>query len=84
MPFMSGFDVLERVTKIAPDSSYLPFVFLTTLTDRENELKGRQHGADDYITKPVDFDILVAIINVRLERAIRNNFPPDFADFDLH
>src|SRR5271167_4976908 len=48
MPFLSGFDVLERLTELAPKFGYMPFVFLTALTDRENELKGRQLGADDY------------------------------------
>ena len=57
MPFMSGFDVLERLTEVAPGFGYMPFVFLTALTDRENELKGRRLGADDYVTKPVDFDV---------------------------
>ncbi|MGP0060989.1 MAG: response regulator transcription factor [Beijerinckiaceae bacterium] len=72
MPFMSGFDVLERLTEVAPGSAHLPFVFLTALSDRKNELKGRQLGADDYVTKPVDFDILAAIINTRIARTPRN------------
>ena len=54
---MSGFDVLERLTEVAPGFGYMPFVFLTALTDRENELKGRRLGADDYVTKPVEFDV---------------------------
>ena len=57
MPFMSGFDVLERLTEVAPGFGYMPFVFLTALTDHENELKGRRLGADDSVTKPVDFDV---------------------------
>ena len=73
VPFMSGFDVLERLTEIAPGFGYMPFVFLTALTDRENELKGRQLGADDFVRKPVDFDVLVAIVNMRLARALRND-----------
>jgi DNA-binding response OmpR family regulator len=72
MPYMSGFDVLERMTEIAPGFGYMPFVFLTALTDRESELKGRQLGADDYVTKPIDFDILDAIIKARLARASHN------------
>jgi len=47
----------------------MPFVFLTALTDRENELKGRQLGADDYVTKPIDFDVLDAILHARLARS---------------
>jgi DNA-binding response OmpR family regulator len=72
MPFMSGFDVLKRLTEIAPGFSHMPFIFLTALTDRENELMGRQLGADDYVTKPIDFDVLVSIINVRLARTPRH------------
>ena len=58
MPVMSGFDLLERLTAIAPRFSSMPFIYLTALSDRANELKGRQLGADDYITKPVDFEHL--------------------------
>src|SRR5262249_46273539 len=50
MPVMSGFEVLERLTEIAPQLGYIPFVFLTALTDRDSELKGRQLGANDYVT----------------------------------
>ena len=71
MPVLSGFDLLERLTAIAPRFSSMPFLFLTALSDRANELKGRQLGADDYITKPVDFDILIAIISARLARVAR-------------
>jgi len=80
LPFMSGFDVLERLTEIAPGFGYMPFVFLTALTDRENELKGRQLGADDFVRKPVDFDVLVAIVNMRLARALRNDTWPNPVD----
>jgi len=82
MPFMSGFDVLDHLTEIAPGFGYMPFVFLTALTDREHELKGRQLGADDYITKPIDFDVLVAIVNARLARAPRNESWPNPVDLN--
>jgi DNA-binding NarL/FixJ family response regulator len=51
-------------------------VFLTALTDRENELKGRRLGADDYVSKPVDFDVLVTIINARLAGVARTALLP--------
>lgn len=66
MRVMSGFEVLEHLTKIAPRFGNMPFVFLTALADRDNELRGRQLGADDYVTKPIDFDVLGAIIAARL------------------
>src|SRR5216683_6833512 len=72
MPAMSGFELLERLTALEPRFAKMPFVFLTALTDRDNELKGRQLGADDYVTKPLDFDRLDAIIAARLAGVARN------------
>src|ERR1700686_3422080 len=76
MPVMSGFEILERLTALAPRFRNMPFVFLTALTDRDNELKGRQLGADDYVTKPIDFDVLDAIIHARLARVARLDLGP--------
>jgi DNA-binding NarL/FixJ family response regulator len=76
MPVMSGFELLERLTALAPRFSYMPFVFLTALTDRDNELKGRQLGADDYVTKPIDFDLLDTIIAARLKAVARAGLLP--------
>jgi DNA-binding response OmpR family regulator len=66
LPYMSGFEVLERLNELSPRLEKIPFVFLTALSDRDNELRGRQLGADDYVTKPIGFDILESIINARL------------------
>jgi len=76
MPVMSGFEVLERLTEIAPQLGYIPFVFLTALTDRDSELKGRQLGANDYVTKPIDFDVLTTIIKARLAGVARTQLWP--------
>jgi DNA-binding response OmpR family regulator len=76
MPVMSGFEVLERLTFLEPRFSKMPFVFLTALTDRDNELKGRQLGADDYVTKPIDFDLLATIITARLAGVARSEIWP--------
>ena len=82
MPIMSGFEVLERLTAIMPRFGNMPFVFLTALTDREDELKGRQLGADDYVTKPIDFDVLGAIIAARLARVARAEIWPKLIDLN--
>lgn len=82
MPVMSGFEVLERLTAIAPRFGDMPFVFLTALTDRDNELKGRELGADDYITKPVDFDMLNAIVTARLARVARTKIWPKLVELN--
>ena len=72
MPGMTGFEVMERLIALAPQFEAVPFVFLTARTDRDSELKGRRLGADDYVTKPVDFEILAAIIDARLGKGARN------------
>jgi DNA-binding response OmpR family regulator len=76
MPAMSGFELLQNLIALAPRFSKMPFVFLTALTDRDNELKGRQLGADDYVTKPIDFDMLAAIITARLAGVARTELWP--------
>jgi DNA-binding NarL/FixJ family response regulator len=76
MPVMSGFEVLERLTALEPRFAKMPFVFLSALTDRDNELKGRQLGADDYVTKPIDFDVLATIITARLAGVARSGIWP--------
>jgi DNA-binding response OmpR family regulator len=76
MPAMSGFELLQSLIALAPRFAKMPFVFLTALTDRDNELKGRQLGADDYVTKPIDFDMLAAIITARLAGVARTGLWP--------
>jgi DNA-binding response OmpR family regulator len=76
MPVMSGFELLESLIALAPRFSKMPFVFLTALTDRDNELKGRQLGADDYVTKPIDFEVLATIITARLAGVARTGLWP--------
>jgi len=73
LPVMSGFEVLENLTKVAPRFGNMPFLFLTALADRRSELKGRRLGADDYVTKPIDFDILDAILKARLAHIARTD-----------
>ena len=76
MPVMSGFELLERLTALEPRFAKMPFVFLTALTDRDNELKGRHLGADDYVIKPIDFEVLTTIINARLAGVARSELWP--------
>jgi DNA-binding NarL/FixJ family response regulator len=76
LPVMSGFEVLERLTEIVPRLRRMPFVFMTSRGDRDAELKGRQLGADDYVRKPIDFEILCAIIDARLAGVARTKVWP--------
>jgi DNA-binding NarL/FixJ family response regulator len=79
MPIMSGFEVLERLNSLSPRLGHIPFVFLTALADRESELRARRLGADDYVTKPIDFDMLDMIISARLAGVARNEMWPKLA-----
>jgi DNA-binding transcriptional LysR family regulator len=56
--------VLESLTAIAPRFADMPFIFLTALSARDHELKGRTLGADAYVTKPIDFERLAMIISL--------------------
>jgi len=82
MPLMSGFELLERLIGLAPRFAKMPFVFLTALTDRDNELKGRHLGADDYVTKPIDFELLATIIAARLAGVARTGLWPKAIDLN--
>jgi DNA-binding response OmpR family regulator len=66
LPDVSGFEVLKRWKEASRPFSPIPFIFLTGFCDRHDELQGRSLGADDYVTKPIDFDILEAVIRARL------------------
>jgi DNA-binding response OmpR family regulator len=72
MPGMSGFELLEKLTCMEPRFESIPFVFLTALGDHDSAITGWRLGADDYLTKPVDYDVLAALIAARLARVARN------------
>jgi DNA-binding response OmpR family regulator len=82
LPQMTGFEVLERLNQLSPRLERVPFVFVTALANRDDELRGRQLGADDYVTKPIDFDILESIISARLARVARSELWPKLANLN--
>jgi DNA-binding NarL/FixJ family response regulator len=83
VPIMSGFELLERLIELAPRLRGLPsFVFVTALSGRDNELRARRLGADDYVTKPIDFDILETIIKARLAGVARTEIRAKLADLN--
>jgi DNA-binding response OmpR family regulator len=73
MPLMNGYEVLRaiRVQELSdkyPKFAEMPFIFMSALSDRENVIEGIRLGADDYLPKPVDFDMLQAKIQARLRQ----------------
>jgi DNA-binding NarL/FixJ family response regulator len=69
LPGLSGFEVLERVKGLGLPLRRVPFIFLTAYGQRENQIRARRLGCDDYVTKPIDFELLVEIIRSKLGRA---------------
>jgi DNA-binding response OmpR family regulator/two-component sensor histidine kinase len=57
MPGMNG-NELCRIIKEKPETSWLPVILLTAISSRDYVIKGLEEGADDYITKPFDVEIL--------------------------
>jgi DNA-binding NarL/FixJ family response regulator len=83
LPTMSGIELLECLVELRPRLGLLPpFLFVTALSDHNNELRARRLGADDVITKPVDFDILEMIIRARLARFARTEMRQKLAELN--
>jgi DNA-binding response OmpR family regulator/DNA-binding CsgD family transcriptional regulator len=70
MPGLGGYDVL-RTMREKGTLADVPFIFLTALADRADVLVGKQAGADDYLVKPVDYDLLLASVATRLSQVER-------------
>lgn len=66
MPHMSGFAVLQQLRNAPGLLRDTPFLFITAYGSRESHLQARRLGCDDFITKPLDFPLLVEIIRNRL------------------
>ncbi len=65
MPEMDGFTLAEKMRTEEPG---IPFIFLTAKSLREDIIRGLKLGADDYITKPFDPEMLMLRINNILKR----------------
>jgi DNA-binding NarL/FixJ family response regulator len=68
MPHMSGLELLQKLAETGPELASVPFVFLTGRHDRDSELTARRLGADDFLSKPADFEMLGLVIENRLQR----------------
>jgi DNA-binding NarL/FixJ family response regulator len=69
LPDVTGFEILERIRSDSLMPIGVPFIFLTAYSQRTHQLQARQLGCDDYVTKPIDFELLIAIIRHRLAAA---------------
>jgi DNA-binding response OmpR family regulator len=65
MPEMDGFTLGEKIKDSQPD---IPLIYLTAKSLKEDIVRGLKIGADDYITKPFDPEVLILRINNILKR----------------
>ena len=70
MPGISGIDVLKKVRETFNDKE-LPIIMATAKTDSEDVVAALDLGANDYVTKPIDFPVVLARVNAQL----RNKTP---------
>jgi DNA-binding response OmpR family regulator len=68
LPDMSGFDICQRI-KCGADSRKTKVIILTALDSEASRVRGRECGADEYLTKPFDPDRL-------METVTRHSCPP--------
>jgi DNA-binding response OmpR family regulator len=65
MPGLDGFETCHRL-KANQTSREIPIIFMTALTDVESKLKGFEMGGVDYVTKPVEYQEVMARLNAHL------------------
>jgi DNA-binding response OmpR family regulator len=80
MPHMDGFTLAEEIRDVDPD---IPLFFLSAKTMKEDIIQGYKLGADDYITKPFDSDVLMHKIRAILKRNEEMNKEAENMEFDL-
>jgi DNA-binding response OmpR family regulator len=71
LPDMHGYDVCQRLRQ---EGHHTPILMLTAMDALDDRIKGIKIGADDYLTKPFDFDELLVRIEALVRRA--HHFAP--------
>jgi len=71
MPNISGYDLLKQIRSLDAKKykPYVPFIFLSALSQKNDIIKGLKLSANDYLTKPIDLDILAAKVREKLVNA---------------
>lgn len=72
MPRMDGRELVEKLRQDHPEHAETPFIFLSALASQTDIAAGIDMGADDYLTKPVEFELLLQKINAILRQSKRH------------
>src|SRR3990172_4936141 len=78
MPGTNGFEVCQRIRQV----SNAPIIMLTALNHEHEMLRGLESGADDFLSKPFNADILLARAKTVLRRSANGNPPSPNFDFN--
>lgn len=75
MPVMDGLSLCKKI-KNDPRTSHIPVILLTARVEEEEKIEGFETGADDYITKPFNFEILQSRIKnlIQIRKTLHKNF----------
>ncbi|MDI3320861.1 hybrid sensor histidine kinase/response regulator transcription factor [Pinibacter soli] len=75
MPYMDGIDLCKKI-KADKRTNHIPVILLTALTGEEEQLKGLETGANDYILKPFNVEMLIAKIKnlLTLNNTVKNTY----------
>jgi len=71
MPNMNGYDVIKKL-KSNPENASIPVMFVTAMDEIDDETRGFELGAVDYITKPIMPNIVLARVGVYIQLSIQN------------
>lgn len=80
MPRKDGFTLAKEIRE---KDEHIPIIFLTAKTMKDDILKGFNVGADDYITKPFDSEVLLLKLKAILKRSADKTGVPGQKEFDL-
>jgi len=76
---MNGLEATAKIKALASDK-WVPVIFMSALASEEDKIKGLDIGGDDYITKPIEFNILGAKLKaVQRSADIQNKLSDNYA-----
>lgn len=80
MPEIDGFTFLEKIRA----KSKIPVLMITALTEEQDEIKGFEYGADEYIKKPFSYRVFLKRVEALLARTIKEDLSLKYQNIALN